>query len=282
MRLRSVAVTKLYGIFDHQISMEKPQGVTIIHGPNGYGKTVMLKMIAAALEGDVEIFKNTPFKEFKIEFEDGSTWRAVRDLEKSGDNGGGINVRIVTTSAEGAVTEVQPDLEEEIAGPYLDAMDSAVPGPYNRSGKGWRDDEGRYFSAQQIFRMFPNAGDHLPLAARRQLKSRPSWDLKLDVFVVEANRLESSRHSESEAPRIRRQLLVSGGSEPLGPLRVQQYSRDVVQRIRSVLADYAKSSQERDRTFPERLVQFVRQEKQMLGEREILEQMQDLKKNASA
>ena len=71
-------MTGLYGIFDHEIPMDKPEGVTIIHGPNGYGKTVMLKMISAACEGDAEIFKSSPFEESKIESADGSAWRAVR------------------------------------------------------------------------------------------------------------------------------------------------------------------------------------------------------------
>jgi len=58
--------------------------------------------------------------------------------------------------------------------------------------------------------------------------------------------------------------------------RVKQYSDDIVKRIQGILADYAKHSQESDRTFPERLVRFVREKKHALPEREILAQMADL------
>jgi predicted ATP-binding protein involved in virulence len=66
--------------------------------------------------------------------------------------------------------------------------------------------------------------------------------------------------------------------EEIPPLRVKQYSLDVVQRIKSVLAEYAKSAQERDRTFPERLVQFAREGQPAFEERKILEQMSALEK----
>jgi hypothetical protein len=42
------------------------------------------------------------------------------------------------------------------------------------------------------------------------------------------------------------------------------------------LADYAKHSQESDRTFPERLVRFIREGKKSLPEKELLVRMQDL------
>ncbi len=58
--------------------------------------------------------------------------------------------------------------------------------------------------------------------------------------------------------------------------RVKEYSQDIKRRTQSVLADYAKHSQERDRTFPERLVRFVREGHKTLSEREILTQMADL------
>jgi predicted ATP-dependent endonuclease of OLD family len=45
-----------------------------------------------------------------------------------------------------------------------------------------------------------------------------------------------------------------------------------------VLADYARHSQERDRTFPERLVLSSREERKSLPEREILSQIAELEK----
>src|SRR5262249_37165297 len=59
-------------------------------------------------------------------------------------------------------------------------------------------------------------------------------------------------------------------------LRVVQYSSDIIKRIQAVLANYAKNSQERDRTFPERLGHFLRTNQPALSEKEILSHMADL------
>jgi len=75
--LKKIAVEDLFGIFDHEVAMDRPEGVTIIHGPNGFGKTVMLEMVAATVQGDLDIFRSIPFREFSVEFDDGSSLRLV-------------------------------------------------------------------------------------------------------------------------------------------------------------------------------------------------------------
>ena len=38
MRITKVLVKKLFGIFDHEIPLNQDSRITIIHGPNGFGK----------------------------------------------------------------------------------------------------------------------------------------------------------------------------------------------------------------------------------------------------
>ena len=45
MRIKQVSVTNLFGVFNHEIPLNLDDKITIIHGPNGSGKTVLLKMI---------------------------------------------------------------------------------------------------------------------------------------------------------------------------------------------------------------------------------------------
>jgi len=42
MRLTKIQAFKLFGVFDHTIPLNSTDLITIIHGPNGYGKTAML------------------------------------------------------------------------------------------------------------------------------------------------------------------------------------------------------------------------------------------------
>lgn len=65
-------VKKLFGRFDYHIAL-MPEGVTIITGPNGYGKSTILKCIEAFnLEGDMSFFSSLDFEEIKICFENES------------------------------------------------------------------------------------------------------------------------------------------------------------------------------------------------------------------
>lgn len=44
-RIKQVSVTNLFGIFNHIIPLYMGDRITIIHGPNGFGKTIMLKLL---------------------------------------------------------------------------------------------------------------------------------------------------------------------------------------------------------------------------------------------
>lgn len=150
-------------------------------------------------------------------------------------------------------------------------------------GPGWRDAQGKLYSLRDILDLFPGVADHLPEKYRQNPFSRFLGGL--EVFFVETKRLDAenaTRRSES------RNIFFSPKEinfdfdddepslQPRQLLRVYQYSKDIVQRIKSALADYAKNSQESDRTFPERLVRFVRDEAEALPGKEILTQMSEL------
>jgi len=81
MRIRSISVTKLFGIFDHEIPLNMKERITIIHGLNGYGKTVILRMVHGLLCGEYKHFRAIPFATFEIQFADESLLR----VEKTGE-----------------------------------------------------------------------------------------------------------------------------------------------------------------------------------------------------
>ncbi len=56
-RIRQISVTNLFGIFNHVISLKMNDRITIIHGPNGFGKTMMLKLLYALLVKAIASFK---------------------------------------------------------------------------------------------------------------------------------------------------------------------------------------------------------------------------------
>jgi predicted ATP-dependent endonuclease of OLD family len=70
-RIRKIQVSKLFGIFDHEIPLNLDERITIIHGPNGYGKTVILQMLEGLFSGRWDLLCHVPFSELVVEFENG-------------------------------------------------------------------------------------------------------------------------------------------------------------------------------------------------------------------
>lgn len=73
LRIKSVSVEGLFGLYDHTIPLNLEDRVTIIHGPNGVGKTKILHWTAALLRGDLSVFLDIPFGRFTVELTDGET-----------------------------------------------------------------------------------------------------------------------------------------------------------------------------------------------------------------
>ena len=140
MRVKSVAVKGLFGVFDHEIPLRSAERVTIIHGPNGFGKTVILKMISGLIEGKTEIFEHTPFREFILTLDDDSS-RIIRRLQQEDPNikAPKILLEFVHRDAHGNETSVKPSRTPEVPRSVLTMVDRKVPHPYRLTGSSWMD-----------------------------------------------------------------------------------------------------------------------------------------------
>jgi ABC-type lipoprotein export system ATPase subunit len=79
MRVRNISVTGLFGIFDHEIPLQEEGRITIIHGLNGIGKTIVLRMIHEALTGKETVLRSVPFDRFQLAFGSGETLVIEKD-----------------------------------------------------------------------------------------------------------------------------------------------------------------------------------------------------------
>lgn len=51
MRIKEISFEGLFKIFNHTIPLNLDDRITIIHGPNGYGKTTILKLLDIVFAG---------------------------------------------------------------------------------------------------------------------------------------------------------------------------------------------------------------------------------------
>jgi len=85
--LKRIKIEKLFDLFDYTIEL-KEEGITILTGPNGYGKTTVLKILDALASKNGLFFIRLLFKEIILEF----TEQEPVTLRKKGDNKVSIEV----------------------------------------------------------------------------------------------------------------------------------------------------------------------------------------------
>ena len=69
MRITKISVKKLFGVFDHEIPLNQDSRITIMHGPNGFGKTILLTMLNGMFNSNYRVFRKVPFEEFRVYFD---------------------------------------------------------------------------------------------------------------------------------------------------------------------------------------------------------------------
>lgn len=80
MHLTSLSIHKLFGIYDYEFQFGRSKsGLTVITGPNGYGKTTILKIISSLNTSDLYFFYTLKFKRIELTFND----RSRLTIEKS-------------------------------------------------------------------------------------------------------------------------------------------------------------------------------------------------------
>jgi predicted ATP-binding protein involved in virulence len=129
-RIRQISVTNLFGTFNHVIPLNMDEHITIIHGPNGFGKTMMLKLLHALFSQRNRLLQNIPFDKFKVEFDDNTGfWVSKTPTLQSWkeEEGRGIEQQIVfhATMNESYTLDTRPLSEEKISKP-LGIIDSLI------------------------------------------------------------------------------------------------------------------------------------------------------------
>ena len=71
MKIKSIEIKELYGLYDHKIEFNRNDKIDIVIGQNGIGKTTILKLLYMLFNHQISQIKNVRFKEFIIEFDPG-------------------------------------------------------------------------------------------------------------------------------------------------------------------------------------------------------------------
>jgi ABC-type Mn2+/Zn2+ transport system ATPase subunit len=249
VRLAKVEADQLFGIFDHRIPLNLDERITIVHGPNGYGKTVMLRLVSAFFSRNNTQLRSVPFTKFTLSFDDGS--RVVVEKKARPSNGkkatDSVSFRLLKRGVESKEYTLPERNAERLSIP-LSYIEHEVRGLERIGLQLWRSElTGEELGIDDLLERYP---DRFPPSSAESLRTRPpKWltDLRSSIptHFIEAHRLfvQPKIRASREADR-----------RPAQEQAVKAYAEELSKTIETKLADYASLSQSLDRTFPVRVV----------------------------
>jgi hypothetical protein len=253
MRLIGLGVNRLFGLFDHTIDLRTDQRITILFGPNGIGKTIILRMVDEFFSGRYDLLQRIPFDSFVLRFEGNATLTISRIPSDAPE----IAKRSLAVSYErdGALLHNQALLLVDISGAKAMALAEQIDEviPLQRSGPTeWRDSTGQDLTLQDVWIRYRSTIERLGVSM--SAVTEPQWLKELretfpPVRLIQTQRLTLTEDASDLPPHRPRRA-----HQAVGQPTVARYSRDLVEQIRSTLATYASRSQELDRSFPARLI----------------------------
>ncbi|MBA4312721.1 MAG: excinuclease [Chlorobiaceae bacterium] len=251
MRISRISIKGLFGIFTHEIGLKSDERITIIHGPNGVGKTVILTMINSFFCGRYGIFQSIPFEEFSIAFDDGRILNLKKIPRPTDPNlpphkrQDDLILEFHTEGSKPLSYPLKPLQDIRLQMP-VQMIEQVIPGLESIGPATWH-----YLPTQEILSIediVERFGDRLPIE-RRPKETQPEWlsEIKKGISVkfIETQRLLTYS-------KIRRQREFE--DKPSMIPAVRTYSEELATMIQSKLAEYASLAQSLDRSFPTRLV----------------------------
>ncbi|WP_342306267.1 AAA family ATPase [Methanolobus sp. ZRKC5] len=233
MNITQIKIKKLFDLYDHEIKLNSNERITIIYGPNGVGKTIILQMLKSIFNTEYDIFYKVPFEEFLIEFDDGNLLflKKIYNKDKNQDE-------LILNLNGNEATQIQLDCM-----PDAKAFDKMIHNHPNL--KKIEADEWLDFSDGEIL----NSGEVLNRYDIRSpaKKNGVGWfnDIKEEINVdfIETQRLIILGNSRKKYPSPKTSIRKT----------VSNYSSELSEEVQRQLAKYATLSQSLDRSFPIRL-----------------------------
>lgn len=260
-RIAEFYIENLYGLYNHKINLDHSEGISILHGPNGVGKTAVLKCINYIFSSNFDELVKIPFDKVSITLSN-----AVRILV----------LQLKVTSLVGGEKEAVPSGKLEVI--IFSKEKLITRHTFNVASQ----------SRSNLSRLYNTIASSAHTSAaseiyRSYLEKYSKPDLP-EEFVLDDNGLaltengKSKKRSGSKAVReilssfsvhfVETNRLYRPATEPnpniaigvIGPKiskmnpTVHECARELVVHINSALKSYGANAQKLDQSFPHRFI----------------------------
>ena len=246
MQLERIRIEGLFGRFTYDIAFRRPEKITIIHAPNGFGKTAVLTLINAFFTRQFHVFFKYYFKSLTLHFDNHESVEIRKEgppdlfTEKAKEIG---EIQIILQST---VRPVDPFKLQSSDG--IPTLNRYLPFLEPAGGDAWFDENASdVISTSEAITRY---SAHLPPQLRKGIEL-PEWLTELvsssDCRLIETQRLLRIARTE-ENVRLHRRTNVA--PRPV----VEVEALDLARRISITLAEYANRAQLLDQSFPRRVL----------------------------
>ena len=268
-RLERIEVDRLFNVYDHRIDLKLDDRVTLLHGPNGTGKTIILGMIDALLNARLSYFQRIPFSRLAIGFHDGSKI----ELHKFATDDDTVTLKVYGNGKEEHSDHVRLSIGAEHIAASISFL---VPHPIKQDN--WIDTrDGELLTSPEVISRY---GNRVSQSSIERIRT-PIWFQDFlntaNTHLIEAQRLFQYERGHRTRLRRRYRPYVPDGLVST----VVEYGHDFRTRLADTMADYGRQSQTLDQSFPQRLITATEEMpvNELISQLSFLKEMTDELKN---
>lgn len=274
-RVRSISVDKLFGLYDHTVDLFLDHRITIIHGPNGVGKTTLLRLTHGVFSQDYALLFSVPFDQLSFELDDGTTINIRKVIHEAQEKS-----RSDLPKGKLKITFTRPDWlipqEFELAAEQLRfdewaaQHEGSMPWVHKVGADRWLDQRTEtIMSAFELWNSNSIETGERSLSGLQAVVPESFNEVAglVNTYFVEAQRLVRLGSSN-------RRRWTPYGTHSITPA-VNYDAKDLASRVKDSFTQYGRVSQRLDQTFPQRLFEYGRE---LLSNEQITESIKALEK----
>ena len=253
----------LFGRFDHELHFLDENDISIITAPNGYGKTVLLRILDSIFNRKFTFLRRLDFSKIEVHFSSKKSI-SISQINTEGDENS--NRAIVFRSKGFGSGSKKYTLTRRLRTSDYRFLERNLPLEQMGPDRWFDYNTERALSTDQVVEIF---SDNIPTRIRDSM-TVPEWlqaaISSVNVHLVETQRLLHLDETKERHPHRRRRIVPASV--------VERDASDLSRRIGRLLQKYANESQKLDQTFPERILEF--RQGSISSEEEIRNALQNL------
>ncbi len=252
MELTTLAVKNLFGHFNHIVHFNDEERITIITAPNGYGKSVILRILKAVFQGDFQYINKLYVKQVSVKFSTGIELRFVKLQE---NDSGMLIQKWDGDSCQESFNFDSLQIESKLLeNPAVHHELNNLPWLERYGSDNWFDeDEEVIISTRDAVLKYASHSK----ALLKLTTEYPDWLSEFaeskDVRLIQDQRLIlRSRMMVRRSTAAARRVQLDREANSIDT--IEQYASELVNEIKRLAGEYSARAQNLDSTFPKRLL----------------------------